>query len=65
MADYTVLDTSYEFSVLDDNGEEQAGGTSPTLEQAWNEGQHYLAIYSEDGPHLLEVRRVERISLLS
>jgi hypothetical protein len=63
MTDYTVLDTSYEFSVFDDDYVEQAGGTAPTLEQAWSEGQHYLAIYSEEGPHVLELRRVERISM--
>lgn len=63
MTDYIVLDTSYEFSVFDDNCEEQAGGTAPTLEQAWDQGQHYLSVYSEDGPHILEVRRIERISI--
>lgn len=65
MIDYTVIGTSYEFYVLDDNGEVQAGGTAPTLEQAWNEGQYYLAVYSEDAPHTLEMRRVELISLPS
>jgi hypothetical protein len=26
---------------------------------ALSEGQHYLAMYSQDGPHSLEIRRVE------
>jgi hypothetical protein len=49
----------FEFSVLDGEYEEQAGGTATTYSQALSEGQHYLAMYSQDGPHSLELRRVE------
>lgn len=65
MPDYTVLDTSYEFSVLNDEYEVQAYGSAPTLEQACDEGRNYLAMYSKDGPHTLEIRRVEHISIPS
>ncbi len=49
----------FEFSVLDSEHQEQAGGTAPTYSQALSEGLHYLAVYSQDGPHSLELRRVE------
>jgi hypothetical protein len=49
----------FEFSVLDEDYTEQAGGTAPTYAQALSEGEHYLIAYSQDGPHMLEVRRVE------
>jgi hypothetical protein len=49
----------FEFSVFDSEYEEQAGGTAPTYAQALSEGQHYLAMYSQDGSHSLELRRVE------
>lgn len=32
---------------------------APTYAQALSEGQHYLAQYQQDGPHTLELRRVE------
>lgn len=53
---------SFEFSVFDSEHEEQAGGTAPTYSQALSEGQHYLAMYSQDGRHYLELRRVETLS---
>jgi hypothetical protein len=49
----------FEFSVFDSEVEEQAGGAAPTYAQALSEGQYYLAMYSQDGPHSLELRRVE------
>jgi hypothetical protein len=49
----------FEFSVFDSEYEEQAGGTAPTYSQALSEGLHYLAVYAQDGPHSLELRRVE------
>ena len=49
----------FEFSVLDSECVEQAGGTASTYSQALSEGQHYLAVYSQDGPHTLELRRVQ------
>jgi len=49
----------FEFSVFDSEYIEQAGGTAPTYSQALSEGQHYLAMYSQDGSHSLELRRVE------
>ena len=52
-------DTRYEFSVYDEDYTEQVGGSAPTYAQALSEGQHYLAQYQQDGPHTLEVRRVE------
>jgi hypothetical protein len=49
----------FEFSVFDSEYEEQAGGTAPTYSQALSEGLHYLSVYSQDGPHSLELRRVQ------
>ena len=52
-------DTRYEFSVFDEDYIEQAGGSAPTYAQALSEGEHYLAQYQQDGPHTLELRRIE------
>jgi hypothetical protein len=49
----------FEFSVFNGEYEEQAGGTAPTYAEALSYGQHYLSQYSQDGPHSLEIRRVE------
>ena len=49
----------FEFSVFNSEYEEQAGGTVPTYAEALSYGQHYLAVYSQDGLHSLELRRVE------
>jgi hypothetical protein len=49
----------FEFSVFNSEYEEQAGGTAPTYAEALSYGQHYLSQYSQDGPHSLEIRRVE------
>jgi hypothetical protein len=49
----------FEFSVFNTEYEEQAGGTAPTYAEALSYGQHYLSQYSQDGPHSLEIRRVE------
>ena len=53
----------YEFSVYDADYVEQAGGSAPTYAQALSEGQRYLAEYQQDGPHTLELRRVEVLNL--
>lgn len=52
-------DVRYEFSVVDGDHVEQAGGSAPTFEQALSEGRRYLAQYQQDGSHTLEIRRVE------
>lgn len=57
-----TVDQWFEFSVFDSEYVEQAGGTAPTYSQALSEGQHYLAMYSQDGRHYLELRRVETLS---
>jgi hypothetical protein len=49
----------FEFSVFNSEYEEQAGGAAPTYAEALSYGQHYLSQYSQDGPHSLEIRRVE------
>lgn len=49
----------YEFVISDADDCTQAGGIAPTYAQALSEGQHYLAQYQQDGPHTLELRRVE------
>ena len=49
----------FEFSVFNSEYEEQAGGNAPTYAEALSYGQHYLSQYSQDGPHSLEIRRVE------
>ena len=48
----------YEFSVVDSDDWEQAGGSAPTLDDAIREGRNYLRQYNQDGPHKLELRRV-------
>ena len=52
----------FEFSVLDRDGWCVAGGDAPTYAEALRESQHYLAQYQQDGPHTLELRRVELLS---
>jgi hypothetical protein len=52
-------DIRFEFSVFDGEDEEQAGGSAPTYAEALSEGERYLAQYQQDGPHALELRRVE------
>jgi hypothetical protein len=55
-----VGDVRYEFIVSDaETDEPQASGEALTLEEAQREGRHYLAMYEEDGPMRLELRRVE------
>jgi len=49
----------FEFAVVDGDYNQQAGGTAPTYSQALSEGNHYLAQYLQDGPHTLEIRRIE------
>ena len=57
-----VADVRYEFAVYDAlTDEPHAGGEAPTLEEAQREGQNYFAVYSEDGPMRLELRRVEML----
>ena len=58
-----AIETTYEFCVYDENYIAQAGGTAPTYAQALSEGRHYLAQYQQDGPHTLELRRIERLPL--
>ena len=53
-----VLNDCYEFSVVDSEDCEQAGGSAPTLDDAIREGRNYLSQYNQDGPHKLELRRV-------
>ena len=52
-------DIYFEFVISDADYCTQAGGIAPTYAQALSEGQHYLAQYQQDGPHTLELRRVE------
>ena len=58
-----ATETRYEFCVYDENYIDQAGGTAPTYAQALSEGRHYLAQYQQDGPHTLELRRIELLPL--
>jgi len=53
-----VLADRYEFSVVDSDDCEMAGGSAPTLDDAIREGRNYLRQYNQDGPHKLELRRV-------
>jgi hypothetical protein len=54
-----AADIHFEFVVSDADYCTQAGGVAPTYAQALSEGQRYLAQYQQDGPHTLELRRVE------
>ena len=60
--DAVPVSERFEFSVFNSEYEEQAGGTAPTYAEALSYGQHYLSQYSQDGPHSLEIRRVEVLS---
>ena len=51
--------TYFEFIILDADDCTQAEGIATTYDQALSEGQHYLAVYQQDGPHTLELRRFE------
>jgi hypothetical protein len=53
-----VLEDRYEFSVVDSDDCEMAGGSAPTLDDAIREARNYLRQYNQDGPHRLELRRV-------
>jgi hypothetical protein len=53
-----VLNDRYEFSVIDSEDCEQAGGSALTLNDAIREGRNYLRQCNQDGPHRLELRRV-------
>jgi hypothetical protein len=53
-----VLADRHEFSVVDSDDCEVAGGSAPTLSDAIREGRNYLSQYNQDGPHKLELRRV-------
>jgi hypothetical protein len=55
---YKVLEDRYEFSVVNSDDCEVAGGSAPTLDDAIREGRNYLRQYNQDGPHKLELRRV-------
>jgi hypothetical protein len=49
----------FEFEVRDLDYCVQATGSAPTYVQVLSEGRRYLAQYLQDGPHTLEIRRVE------
>jgi len=53
-----VLEDRHEFSVVNSDDCEVAGGSAPTLDDAIREGRNYLRQYNQDGPHKLELRRV-------
>jgi hypothetical protein len=53
-----VLEDRYEFSVVDSDDCEVAGGSAPALDDAIREARNYLRQYNQDGPHKLELRRV-------
>jgi hypothetical protein len=53
-----VLEDRYEFSVVDSDDCEVAGGSAPTLDDAIREVRNYFSQYNQDGPHKLELRRV-------
>lgn len=52
-------ETFYDWIVSNSKGEQEASGGAPTYALAWSEGHRYLAQYSQDGPHLLEISRVQ------
>jgi hypothetical protein len=54
-------DISYEFIISGPDYCTQAGGMAPSLQQAIDNGRHYLAQYLQDGLHILEVRRIETV----
>ena len=55
----TPIHVGFEFEVRDADYCVQATGSAPTYAQVLSEGRRYLAQYLQDGPHTLEIRRVE------
>jgi len=55
----TTFESYFEFIVRDANGCVQAQGNARTYALVLSEGQRYLLQYQQDGPHSLEVRRVD------
>ena len=51
----------YSWELHDAEGDWQAGGSAITLESVRREGNHYLQIYSQDGPHTLIIYRASAI----
>jgi len=60
-AEPVAREVHFEFAVVDGDYMQQVGGTAPTYSQALSEGNHYLAQYLQDGPHTLEIRRIEQM----
>ena len=50
-------DIHYAWELHDAEGDWQAGGSADSLENVQREGNHYLKIYSQDGPHKLIIQR--------
>ena len=65
-----TIETHYEWELQDANGEYEwaAGGSGNDLADVKREGQRYLSIYSQDGPHKLliykhQIELIEELSL--
>jgi hypothetical protein len=62
-AEPVVREVHFEFAVVDGDCMQRAGGTALTYAHALSEGRHYLAQRLQDGPHTLEIRRIEQMPL--
>jgi hypothetical protein len=51
------MDEHYEWELEDSSGEWVAGGSANDQGSVHTEGMRYLAVYSQDGPHKLTIRR--------
>jgi len=63
-----TTETHYGWELQDASGEWVAGGSANDLADVKREGQHYLALYSQDGPHKLLIHKhqtelIEEVSL--
>ena len=52
-----ITETHYEWELQDASGNWVAGGSANDLADAKREGQHYLAVYSQDEPHKLLIHK--------
>jgi hypothetical protein len=52
-----ITETHYEWELQDASGEWVAGGSANDLANVKREGQHCLAVYSQDGPYSLLIHK--------
>jgi len=59
-----VTEEHYEWELQDASGEWVAGGSANEKDAVHREGMHYLAVYLQDGPHILTIRRHQVLTIM-